>query len=93
MTVRLRLQRIGRVKRPYYRVVVIDQRAKVSGKPIEIIGQYDSIAKDGIPKISLERANYWLSTGAKASETVKALIKKVKRKTNNSFVVNGGDSL
>ncbi|MDR3281919.1 MAG: 30S ribosomal protein S16 [Endomicrobium sp.] len=80
MTVRLRLQRIGRVKRPYYRVVVIDQRAKVSGKPIEIIGQYDSIAKDGISKVNLERANYWLSAGAKASETVKALIKKSQTK-------------
>ena len=41
MSVRIRLQRIGRPKRPYYRVVAIDQRAKRNGKPIEILGQYD----------------------------------------------------
>ena len=41
MSVRIRLQRIGRPKRAYYRVVAIDQRAKRNGKPIEILGQYD----------------------------------------------------
>jgi small subunit ribosomal protein S16 len=76
MAVRLRLQRIGRAKRPYYRVVAVDQRVKVGGKPIEILGQYDPILKDGTLKIDMERANYWLNIGAKASETVKALIKK-----------------
>jgi small subunit ribosomal protein S16 len=87
MAVRLRLQRIGRSKRPYYRVVAVDQRVKVGGKPIEILGQYDPILKDGTLKINMERTDYWLSTGAKASETVKVLIKKVKRKAGSGALV------
>jgi small subunit ribosomal protein S16 len=76
MTVRLRLQRRGRSKRPYYRVVAIDQRAKRDGEPIEILGQYDPIAEDNKVKVNIERINYWLGVGAKASETVAVLIKK-----------------
>ncbi|GHT04507.1 hypothetical protein AGMMS5026_04050 [Endomicrobiia bacterium] len=76
MAVRLRLQRRGKPQRPYYRVVAIDQRAKRDGEPIEIIGQYDPIAEDNKFKVNIERINYWLGIGAKASETVAALIKK-----------------
>jgi small subunit ribosomal protein S16 len=76
MTVRLRLQRRGKSKRPYYRVVAIDQRAKRDGEAIEILGQYDPIAEDNKIKVNMERINYWLGVGAKASETVAVLIKK-----------------
>ncbi|MDR0800515.1 MAG: 30S ribosomal protein S16 [Endomicrobium sp.] len=76
MAVRLRLQRKGKPKRPYYRVVAVDQRAKRDGEPIEILGQYDPIAKDNKFNVNMERINYWLGTGAKASETVAVLIKK-----------------
>ncbi|MDR1695898.1 MAG: 30S ribosomal protein S16 [Endomicrobium sp.] len=77
MAVKLRLQRKGKPKRPYYRVVAIDQRAKRDGEPIEILGQYDPIAKDNKLNVNMERVNYWLGTGAKASDTVAELIKKV----------------
>jgi small subunit ribosomal protein S16 len=70
------LQRRGKPKRPYYRVVAIDQRAKRDGEAIEILGQYDPIAEDDKFKINMERMNYWLSVGAKASETVAVFIKK-----------------
>lgn len=76
MTVRLRLQRRGKPKRPYYRVVAIDQRAKRDGKSIEILGQYDPIAEDNKFKVNMKRINYWLGVGAKASRTVAVLIKK-----------------
>jgi ribosomal protein S16 len=76
MAVRLRLQRRGKPKRPYYRVVAIDQRAKRDGEPIEILGQYDPIAEENKFNVKMDRINYWLSTGAKASETVAVLIKK-----------------
>ncbi|MDR0956691.1 MAG: 30S ribosomal protein S16 [Endomicrobium sp.] len=76
MTVRLRLQRMGRPKRPFYRVVAIDQRAKRDGKPIEILGQYYPISVGKKFNINIERLNYWLCAGAKASETVAVLIKK-----------------
>ncbi|AKL98567.1 30S ribosomal protein S16 [Endomicrobium proavitum] len=80
MAVRLRLQRFGKPKRPYYRVVAIDQRAKRNGKPIEILGQYDPIAQDNKLNVNLERVNYWLGTGAKASDTVAELVKKAQTK-------------
>ena len=76
MAVRLRLQRRGKPKRPYYRVVAIDQRAKRDGEPIEILGQYDPIAAENKFNVNMDRVNYWLGTGAKASETVAVLIKK-----------------
>ncbi|MCA6069670.1 MAG: 30S ribosomal protein S16 [Endomicrobium sp.] len=76
MAVRLRLQRRGKPKRPYYRVVAVDQRSKRDGEPIEILGQYDPIAVDNKFNVNMDRVNYWLGTGAQASETVAALIKK-----------------
>lgn len=76
MAVRIRLQRVGKPKRPFYRVVAVDQRARRDGKPIEILGQYDPIAEDNKLSVNMERVNYWLGTGAKASETVAELVKK-----------------
>ena len=76
MAVRLRLQRMGKPKRPYYRVVAVEQKSKRDGQPIEILGQYDPISEDNKFNVNMERINYWLGTGAKASETVAALIKK-----------------
>lgn len=76
MAVHLRLQRLGKPHRPYYRVVAIDQRAKRDGKPIEILGQYDAVPKDKVVTINKERAEYWLKQGAKPSQTVASVLKK-----------------
>jgi small subunit ribosomal protein S16 len=70
------LQRRGKPKRPYYRVVAVDQRSKRDGEPIEILGRYDPIAVDNKFNVNMDRVNYWLGAGAQASETVAALIKK-----------------
>ena len=75
MAVRLRLQRKGKPKRPYYRVVAIQQRVKRDGKPIEVLGQYDPMSEDNKFNVNVGRINYWLNIGAKASETVAVLIK------------------
>ena len=75
MTVRLRLQRQGKPKRPYYRLVAIDQRAKRDGKPIEILGQYDPLPEQKVIKINRDRVDYWLKQGAQVSKTVSSLIK------------------
>ena len=83
MAVHLRLQRIGKPKRPFYRVVAIDQRAKRDGKPIEILGQYDPKAQENKLNVNLDRVNYWLGTGAKPTETVSVLIKKNQNSQNN----------
>jgi small subunit ribosomal protein S16 len=76
MSVRIRLQRIGRPKRAYYRVVAIDQRAKRNGKPIEILGQYDPVLQENKLNVKKDRVEYWLKTGAKPSDTVADLLKK-----------------
>ena len=76
MSVRIRLQRIGRPKRPYYRVVAIDQRAKRNGKPIEILGQYDPLLTENKLNLKMDRFEYWVKTGAQPSDTVASLVKK-----------------
>jgi small subunit ribosomal protein S16 len=78
MTVRLRLQRLGKPQRPYYRLVAIDQRTKRDGKPIEILGHYDPVPAQRKIDINQERVDYWLKQGAQASETVASILKKAK---------------
>jgi small subunit ribosomal protein S16 len=55
----------------------VDQRVKRNGKPLEILGQYDPIAVENKAKVNIDRVNYWLQVGAKASDTVKDLLKKI----------------
>ncbi len=75
MTVRLRLQRVGKAKRPYYHLVAIDQRSKRDGKPLEFLGNYDAVPKERVAKLNMERVNYWLKQGAKPSLTAASVIK------------------
>lgn len=77
MGVRLRLTRLGRKKRPFYRIVVADSRERRDGNQIETLGYYDPLAgKDDEKrlKINPERAKYWLSVGAQPSDTVQDLL-------------------
>ncbi|MDR0486509.1 MAG: 30S ribosomal protein S16 [Elusimicrobiota bacterium] len=78
MAVRIRLQRLGKPKRPYYRVAVMDQRSKRDGRALEVLGQYDPMAVEYSDKfkVNAERLSYWLSQGAKPSDTVADFIKK-----------------
>ncbi len=80
MAVRIRMKRMGRRHRPFYRVSVMDSRAPRDGKSIEDIGYYDPMVRDKSAriKLNLDRIDYWLSVGAQPSEKVAALIKKVK---------------
>ncbi len=77
--VAIRLRREGTTNTPYYKVVVTDQRSPRDGKFIEIIGNYDPKKKDLNAKIDLARADYWIGQGAKPSDTVRSLIKKVRK--------------
>ena len=74
--VRIRLSRGGAKKRPYYHIVVMDQRDRRDGRSLERIGSYDPAleTQDRI-KIDIERLNYWVSKGAQISERVKYLKK------------------
>ena len=76
MTVRIRLQRLGKPKRPYYKVVAIDSRSKREGAPIEVLGQFDPMLKENKAKLNKERIEYWIKQGAQPSRVVSSLIKK-----------------
>ncbi len=74
--VKLRLQRFGSKKRPFYRIVAADVRAPRDGKFLEIIGTYDPLTDPATVKIDKEKALKWLNNGAKPTDTVKSLFKK-----------------
>lgn len=76
LAVRLRLTRIGRRKRPYYRIVAVDSRAKRDGAFIEGLGIYHPLERGGQIEINADRALYWLTTGAEPSETVRSLLRR-----------------
>jgi small subunit ribosomal protein S16 len=73
---RIRLKRLGKIRTPHYRVVVIDSRTKRDGRPIEEIGQYHPKSDPSVIIIKSERAQYWLGVGAQPSEPVIALLKR-----------------
>ncbi len=74
--VRIRLWRMGAKKRPMYRVVVADSRVRRDGRIIESLGTYNPGTDPGTVTIDQDRARYWLSCGARPSETVRNLFKR-----------------
>lgn len=80
MSVRIRMKRMGRKHRPFYRICIMDRNRARDGKAIEEVGFYDTSVADKSQRVSLkmERIDYWLSVGAQPSEKVNALIKKVR---------------
>jgi len=72
----IRLRRTGSTKRPYYRVVVADSRAWRDGRFIEVLGHYDPRRNPAVVKIDTDRAKHWIGKGARASDTVKSLLKR-----------------
>lgn len=78
MTVRLRLQRTGKLKRPYYKVVAIDKRKKRDGKPIEVLGNYDPMIKNNCLMINDQRFTYWIKVGATVSKRLNDIISRKK---------------
>jgi len=77
MAVKLRLQRFGSKKRPYYRLVATASTSPRDGRFIEIIGTYHPIEKNDVIKIDEEKALNWLAKGAQPTDTVKSLFNKL----------------
>ncbi|PWF25727.1 30S ribosomal protein S16 [Ancrocorticia populi] len=75
MAVKIRLKRMGKIRAPFYRVVVVDSRKRRDGAVIEEIGVYQPTENPSLIKIDSERAQYWLSVGAQPSDTVKQQLK------------------
>ncbi|MBK9724630.1 MAG: 30S ribosomal protein S16 [Actinomycetales bacterium] len=88
MAVRIRLKRMGKIRAPFYRVVVMDSRAKRDGRAIEEIGKYHPTEEPSLIDIDSERAQYWLRVGAQPSEQVVALLKV----TGDWATFKGGDA-
>ncbi|MCA9539872.1 MAG: 30S ribosomal protein S16 [Myxococcales bacterium] len=79
MAVHIRLQRFGAKKRPFYRIVAADSRAKRDGRFIEQLGTYDPMKDPVELRITADRLEHWLSVGAKPSDTVASLIRRHRR--------------
>ncbi|MDP6527414.1 MAG: 30S ribosomal protein S16 [Candidatus Pacebacteria bacterium] len=76
--VRIRLKRMGRRNRAFFRICAFDTREERDGRSIEQLGTYDPMEKDESKKVVLkrERIEYWLSVGAQPTETVASILKK-----------------
>jgi len=76
--VKIRLQRQGAKKAPFYHIVVADSRSPRDGKIIEKIGTYNPMTDPATIELDNEKVEAWIKNGAKPTETVKALIEKAK---------------
>lgn len=74
----IRLSRIGKRKKPYYRVVVIEKTRPRDGRVRELVGTYDPLKKPAEIKLDAERIKYWLGVGAQPSDTVRSFLQQQK---------------
>jgi len=78
MAVRIRLRRMGRKKKPHYRIVVTDRTAPRDGRFVESIGYYKPLTSPARLVLDLDRADYWIGKGAEPSDTVGSLIRRAR---------------
>lgn len=78
MAVRIRMKKMGRKHRPFFRICAVDSRSPRDGKVIEELGTYDPLVSDTDARalLNLDRVKYWIGVGAKPSDKVSVLIKK-----------------
>jgi len=76
VAVKIRLKRLGKIRSPHYRIVVMDSRTKRDGRAIEEIGLYQPKNDPSVIQVDSERAQYWLGVGAQPSETVVSILKR-----------------
>ena len=75
MATKIKLMRLGKMRAPYYRIVVADARTKRDGRSIETIGKYHPKEEPSFIEVTSDRAQYWLGVGAQPSEAVEAILK------------------
>ena len=76
MATKIRLKRLGKIRSPHYRIVVMDSRTKRDGRAIEEIGLYQPKNDPSVIKVDSERAQYWLGVGAQPTEAVVTIFKR-----------------
>ena len=74
----IRLSRIGKKKKPFYRVVVIESNKPRNGRVVELVGTYDPLKKPAEIKLDAERIKHWLGVGAQPSDTVRSFFRQHK---------------
>jgi small subunit ribosomal protein S16 len=74
VAVKIKLKRLGKIREPYYRVVIADSRTKRDGRAIEEIGKYHPKLEPSLIQIDSERVQYWLSVGAQPTDSVRHLL-------------------
>ena len=79
MALKIRLSRIGTTHAPVYHVVVAEARSRRDGRATEILGTYNPRAKGEQLTLNVDRADYWVSQGAKPTDTANALIKQARK--------------
>jgi small subunit ribosomal protein S16 len=75
VAVKIKLMRMGKIRAPYYRIVVADSRTKRDGRAIETIGKYHPIEDPSFIEVDSERAQYWLGVGAQPTDTVRSILR------------------
>ncbi len=91
MAVKLRLRRMGRKKKPFYRVVAADSRAPRDGRFIEIVGTYNPLSSEAQVELQEDRVYYWLENGAQPTDTVKNIFQKKGLWLKWDLMRNGAD--
>ncbi len=74
MAVKIKLQRLGKIRAPFYRIIISDARTRRDGKAIETIGRYSPKEEPSLIEVDSERAQYWLGVGAQPTDSVKNLL-------------------
>lgn len=77
--VKIRLQRAGAKKRPFYRIVAIDERRQRDGRALEFLGFYDPMTEPPQIRLENERIDHWRSQGAQLSDAVRGLVRRAKK--------------
>jgi small subunit ribosomal protein S16 len=75
VAVKIKLKRLGKIREPYYRIIVADSRTKRDGRAIEEIGKYHPKAEPSLIEVNSERVQHWLSVGAQPTDPVRVLLK------------------
>src|SRR6201993_609186 len=75
VAVKIKLKRLGKIREPYYRIIVADARTKRDGRAIEEIGKYHPKAEPSLIEVNSERVQHWLSVGAQPTDPVRVLLK------------------
>jgi small subunit ribosomal protein S16 len=74
VAVKIKLQRLGKIRSPYYRVIVADARTRRSGRAIETIGRYHPKEEPSFIEVDSERTQYWLGVGAQPTDSVQRIL-------------------